>query len=135
MKILAFARTTPAYIALRKNVTRRDWSDTYFNRWRDGDQFQAWSNSPRVKGAHKIGEGVVLSVRRELTCEAPDSDWEAEGFAYMAEHGILLGTELSCAAMWRLWRSSPSHETWVIRFEVVSIEPGVKPENFFGRKA
>lgn len=129
-KIISFARTTSAFIARRKTVTRRNWQDSYFARWKDGDPFQAWSASPRVKGAIKVGEGRIVTVRREWTSEMPEDDYEAEGFTYMDEHGIAIGKELACIDFWKGWRERPELLT-TVRFEVTAIEPGITPEMFW----
>lgn len=141
MRILSFARTTAALIAGHKSVTRREWSATTFAairrafdgaiaRGERGLRVQAWSASPHRKGK-KVGEILITSLTLEHTHTIPDSDWEAEGFAYMAEHGIDLGREFSVAKCWESWRHDPDLTTAVIRFEVVSIEPGITPEMFF----
>lgn len=121
MKIISFARTTAALQARRKTVTRRLWKDSHAARFEAGELVQAWSASPH-RGGRKVGVIRLLSVTRQATCLIPDSDWEAEGFAYMEEHGIDLGPDLSCAALWREWRRDPRLMTWVIRFEVVEID-------------
>lgn len=131
MMILAFSRTTAAIEARRKSVTRREWSDAYFERVRlafmdacfkgeRGLRMQAWSASPH-RGGKRIGIILVTSVARERTCLIPDSDWEAEGFAFMADAGIDVGPELSCEKLWRLWRQDPEKVTAVIRFEIVEL--------------
>jgi hypothetical protein len=134
--IISFARTTAALVARRKTVTRRLWKDSTATKFLPGSIHDAWSMSPRFmkKGARKIGRIRILSVTKEPTRCIPDEDWEAEGFAYMQEQGIDLGSETTVVECWNAWRSDPSLETWVVRFETVSIEPGITPEMFFGRK-
>ena len=145
MLILSFARTTAALIARRKTVTRREWSDRQFDMFRrklaeamaagePGLMVQAWSASPHRKGK-RVAIILVKSVERGRTQDIPKSDWEGEGFAYMVEHGILIDRDLDCAELWDLWRNDQELVTAVIRFDVVSIEPGMVPEMFFGRAA
>ncbi|HWD37729.1 MAG TPA: hypothetical protein VG944_02690, partial [Fimbriimonas sp.] len=104
--ILSFAYTAAAYLAKRKTVTRREWSDKTFSMWkaREGQRFDAWSRSPRFKGI-PIGTSRLVSVTWEHTCDMPDSDWEAQGFAYMSEHGLLVGPSQTCSEFWEAWRS------------------------------
>ncbi len=128
MKIISFSRTTAALVAGRKSVTRREWSDRHFNSFKVGDLAQAWSASPHRKG-RKVGVVLITGLTREPTNQIPDGDWEAEGFAYMVEHDLMVEKELSCVALWERWRNDPELVTAVIRFTVVSIEPGVKPED------
>ena len=141
MIILSFARTTAALVARQKTVTRREWSDPYFARMKkaldaaiaSGDKgllAQAWSASPHRKG-RKVGTILITSLTREETTTIPDSDWEAEGFAYMVKHGLNLGKEIDCHLMWETWRETPGLVTAVVRFEVVSIEEGIATEHFF----
>jgi len=145
MLIVSFAMTTAAFVAKRKSVTRREWSDEYYERVRraleaaidrgeKGLRVQGWSASPHRKGK-KIGEAVITSLTREPTHLIPDSDWEAEGFAYMTEHGINVDKNLSCEKLWRLWRQDREKVTAVVRFEVVSIEPGITEEEFWPKVA
>jgi hypothetical protein len=133
--IISFARTTAALVAGRKTVTRRQWKDATAAKFAPGSIHDAWSMSPRFmkKGARKIGTIEIVSVTKERTCEIPDSDWEAEGFAYMQEHGLDLGPELSVALQWEQWRNDPDREAYTVRFKLASIESGVAPEMFFGR--
>lgn len=130
--IISFARTTAALVAGRKSVTRREWTDRTFNQFanRCGEQVQAWSKSPRA-GGRKIGMIQLVSVTKEPTHLIPDSDWEAEGFAYMEEHGIEIGKEQTCRQLWDMWRADPQKETAVIRFDLASLEPGVTEQEFW----
>lgn len=135
MKIISFARTTAALVARRKSVTRREWTDRHAAGFKVGDLAQAWSASPHRKGK-KVGIIRITALYKEATCLIPDSDWEAEGFEYMQEHGIDLGKDLSCPRLWQLWKEDQTgFATWVIRFEVVSIEPGITPEQFWPEAA
>lgn len=132
MLIISFARTTAALIAGRKTVTRREWTIRTFEQFhrRVGEEVQAWSKSPRA-GGRRIGTIRLVSVDWERTCKIPGSDWEGEGFAYMEEHGIDVGPDMSCQKLWRLWRQDREKVTAVIRFELVSLEPGVTADQFF----
>lgn len=125
MIIISFAMTTAALRAERKSVTRREWTDEYAERVKrslekSGGLAQAWSASPHRKG-EKVGIVRVLSIEKEKTCEIPDSDWEAEGFAYMVEKGLNLGKNLTCEKLWRLWRQDPEKKAYTIRFEITEL--------------
>ena len=132
MLILSFARTTAALLANRKRVTRREWSERTFAMWhiRAGQDFQCWSKSPRC-GGRKVAIARLVSVDWEATCRIPDSDWEAEGFAYMEEHGINLENELDVARLWAMWRADEDLVTAVIRFDDVRPLEGITPEMFW----
>lgn len=120
MKIISFARTTAALKARRKTVTRRLWKDSHAARFNPGDLVEAWSAGPH-RGGSPVGVIRIKSVTRERTNAIPDSDWEAEGFAYMHCKGLALSQDLACATLWAEWRNHPTLITYVIRFEVVRI--------------
>lgn len=95
--MISFGWTTPALLAGRKTVTRRDWSAGTVARARRafeaGEAIDAWNTSPRnVRGnPHRIGKiRLTAEPRREATRLVPVEDYEREGFAYLDEHGILL---------------------------------------------
>lgn len=122
--IIAFAQTTPALLAGAKTVTRRQWSDRHHAQMvaRVGEIVDAWSAGPH-RGGKPVAKIRLLSVTRERTADIPDSDWDAEGFAYMEERGILLGGEVACADLWRRWREASDLVTSVVRFELVEVLP------------
>lgn len=130
--ILSFARTTAALLAGAKSVTRREWSDRTYNMWekRIGQDFCCWSKSPHRNGK-LIAVARLVSVTRQPTFRIPDSDWEAEGFAYMELHGINVDKDLSCAELWEQWRHDRELITSVIRFENVRPLEGFTPEMFW----
>lgn len=127
MKIISFAMTTDALKAGRKTVTRREWKDSHAARFKPGEIVEAWTAGPH-RGGKPFGTIRIVSVTKEPTRFIPDSDWDAEGFAYMDEHGINVGAEVTCAQLWSEWRNHPTLENWVIRFAVVEIYgPGGRP--------
>lgn len=88
--IISFAWTTDALLAGRKTVTRRDWSREYAARFKAGSIHQAYNRGPRI-GGHKVADILIIQQPYpERTCDIPDDDYEAEGFAYMEEQGILI---------------------------------------------
>lgn len=126
MKIISFARTTAALKARRKSVTRRLWKDSHAARFAPGDLVEAWSAGPH-RGGQPVGVIRIKSVTREPTHTIPDSDWEAEGFAYMEAHGLSVRSDLACAELWAQWRSDRTLMTYVIRFEVVKVYRNGRP--------
>lgn len=147
MKIISFAWTTPALLAGRKTVTRRDWSPEYARRFSAGELVQAYDRSPRLKGKC-VATIRIVSVTWEPDSDAPDSDYEAEGFGWMVEQQEATLDDLYAQALNdgmnpeedpRVWsyenklrdRGALSFEdfdvwrqqggwSWVCRFEVVS---------------
>lgn len=122
MQIISFAWTTPAFRARRKGCTRRDWTDDYAARFKPGMVCQAWDKTPRCRGAKKIGTIRILSKTKEPYCDVPDSDWEAEGFAYLEEAGVMCNGSTP-GDLFALWRLRPNTWIcWVVRFEILTVE-------------
>ena len=122
MKIISFAETTPALLAGRKTVTRRDWQPLYASRFKALDLVQAWNSSPRV-GGKKVGI-IELTEKPYLenTRDAPADDWEAEGFAYLTEIGATIFGGMTPLDLWTQWTNRGQGVTlWVVRFELVDI--------------
>ncbi len=129
-RIISFAWTTPALVAGHKTVTRRDWDDDYARTFQPGQIVHAYDRSPRHRGNH-VATLRIVSVTKEANSETPDSDYEAEGMAYLAKHPDALPKakridyleQVSWGGFvwWRLCEG----ESWVIRFEVVSIKEQV----------
>jgi len=87
MNIISFAWTTPAVKAKVKTCTRRDWKDDYARRFKAGQHLSGYDKNPRMGG--KPFQEVILTQDpyRERYCDVPDSDWIAEGFAYLESIG------------------------------------------------
>lgn len=123
MKIISFAETTPALLAGRKTVTRREWQESHARSFAAGELVQAWSKSPRVKGARRVGTiRLTAAPYIERTVDIPADDWEAEGFAYMTDEGLTLFGGATPAEVWQRWRSDLSTALWVVRFELVEVQ-------------
>lgn len=122
--IIAFAKTTGALLAGQKTVTRRDWTPQHAAHLKAGQLVDAWNYTPRVNSA-RLGIAVAHKVatirlmdkpRQEMSDTLSALDYEAEGFAWMTEHG--LGEQVR--AILRDWRSHPRF-LWVVRFELVEV--------------
>jgi hypothetical protein len=83
--ILSFARTSEAFMAGVKTVSRRDWSERYamqwVKAWEEGrTRHQAWNKVPRCNGAHQIGFfDLKACVYQERLVDMPEEDVKAEG--------------------------------------------------------
>ena len=120
MRIVSFAWTTPALLARRKTCTRSKWLGRFAERFQAGELVQAWDKQPRFKGKRV---GIIRLTEKpylESTADAPDSDWEAEGCAYLESIGAKVG-KLPPRQLWRIWRELKPQELWIVRFEVVEI--------------
>lgn len=122
MKIVSFGKTTPALLAGRKTVTRREWAAKHAASFHEGELVQAWNQSPRVKGSRRVGTiRLTGAPYLQSTHLIPPDDWEAEGFAYMTLHRIDIdgGTPLE---LWDEWLRE-ARMLWVVRFELVEVLP------------
>ena len=121
MKIISFAETTPALLAGAKTVTRREWTEKHARSFKAGELVQAWSKGPRVKGAKRVGTiRLTATPYQEMSDCVPFEDYDAEGFTYLADHGLTLFGGLTTREVWVTWRMDP-HPLWVVRFELVEV--------------
>jgi hypothetical protein len=122
MKYIAFTWTTAALLAGRKTCTRRDWDVQYARRFDAGDKVIAIDRRLMYGGA-RLGL-VTLGAKPsyERIADMPDSDYEAEGFAYYEEHPehVPPGDPLEilrygAKRAFELWRQAEGMD-YVIRF-------------------
>ena len=118
MKIISFSWTTPALLAGRKTVTRRDWPARYERQFKPGDLCQAYDRNPR-NGGKCVAIIRLLSVTYEPLRQMPDEDFEHEGFAYMIEIGKKPPFDFE------EWRRTPENRT-VVRFTLHRLIHGKK---------
>jgi hypothetical protein len=119
VKIISFAWTTPALLAGKKTVTRRDWNPRYAATFRSGELVAAYDRQPRYRGKQVAVIRLTATPTLESTADAPEGDYAAEGFEYLAELGAKIDG-LSAPALWRVWHWKP-RDMWVVRFELVQI--------------
>jgi len=124
MSIISFSWTTAPLVAGAKTVTRREWKDEYAAQFRTGQRLAAYDRSPRFGGQAVAVIELTEAPYRESSADAPQSDYAAEGLAWLEERGRLLGGLGSgrhaphARAFWRLWHAFP-RDLWVVRFTVV----------------
>lgn len=130
--IISFGWTAAALLAGRKAVTRRDWTSYHASQFKAGMRVLAYDRRPEYGGKAIAVIELTQDPRREPDSMAPDSDYEAEGFAYYEEHP----EELTPAARKQArvtitrkafsdWRSQGGY-SWVIRFRLVRIIDDVR---------
>lgn len=130
-KIISFAWTTPSLLAGEKSVTRRDWDADYARRFTRGDIVLAYDRSPRSGGKPIARLRLTADVTYEPDADAPDSDWEAEGFGWFWDReleradrddpGSVPCSDIADRVCWdgfADWRQRGG-SSWVIRFEVI----------------
>lgn len=117
MRIISFAWTTAALLAGQKTVTRRDWKDRWAASWHAGDLAAVYERQPRYGGRQVATIRLTQDPYKQSTRDAPEDDFEAEGFAYLAERGIKVDG-LRPEVLWRAWQLQPQM-LWVVRFELM----------------
>lgn len=126
--IISFAHTTPALLAGRKTVTRRDWNPDHAAKFGAGMFIDAYDRSPRVHG-HRVAKlRITHAPVRENTRVMSDSEYEAEGFAYLDAHRVPVvvsalfekGAFLTWREAFEFWRMR-AVDHWVVRFELVEV--------------
>lgn len=115
MKSVSFAHTTPALLAGRKTVTRREWKERYALSFKEGELLTALDKDRRAGG--KPVAVIRLTQAPVWSNEYPAEDYEAEGFAWMEDRGLTV-MGVSPLALWRRWRKERPF-FWVVRFEVL----------------
>lgn len=130
MKIISFAWTSAALVTGNKTVTRRDWQRSYAEQFQPGEIVQAYNRSPRFSG-ECIATIRIESVTYEPNRDMPDSDYEAEGLAWLLAHpdalpgkpeseirlGYMLDASRPLFDQWRRGRA----RSWVCRFSLVEL--------------
>lgn len=114
--MISFNWTAMALLAGRKSVTRRDWVLKHREHFNEGDVVDAWDYNPRVKG-RRIGKIRILSIDYEHMSMMPDSDYEAEGFAFLQEK---YGGYATSRQSFEHWRGT-DEKMFVVRFEPVQL--------------
>lgn len=120
MKEISFAWTTPALLAGRKTVTRRDWKWSWARSFEAGELVAATDKQRRFGGRQVATIRLTQKPYRQNTARAPDSDWEAEGFACLESIGATVGGQ-DPWTIWQGWRRFDPREMWVVRFELVEV--------------
>ena len=126
-RIISFAWTSPALLASAKTVTRRMWDDDYGARFKAGMEVLAYDRSPRHHGRPIARLRLTDDARLEADSDAPDGDYEAEGFAWLAEHptclpksGRLGYLEQVSRESFDAWRRMGGR-SWVVRFDMLEL--------------
>jgi len=118
-KIISFAWTTPALLAGAKTVTRREWDPDYANKWKQRTVGIAYDKNPRFGGKPVGLIELVKDAYLEKLCNAPESDYEAEGLAWLEANGHCI-QKMSPKIFWELWKKD-SGERWVVRFKILEL--------------
>jgi len=122
--IISFSWTTPALLAGRKSVTRRNWVDHHAKKYKEGDIVDAWDKLPRAGGKPVAKIRIQRDPYKEPIMAMPWSDYEEEGFAYMHEHPELIPKSspfrTASRQEFKEWMLS-GEIYWVVRLDLVEV--------------
>jgi hypothetical protein len=118
---LSFAWTTPAIVSRAKSVTRRNWKPRHARKFRAGQRVVATDRQRRNGGVAV----AILTLRetpyQENIAEAPDHDYQREGFAWLYAHpeAIPKRYQLDDVSLegWARWKAT-EQVLWVVRFDI-----------------
>lgn len=123
---ISFSYVSPAFCAMQKSVTRRNWANVTIKMFRKDSHFLAWSKQARF-GGEPIGIGKMVADPfkqdiSDINFEGTDGIWrlyEAEGFKYLdGDKTTLLDATVG-------WINSGGIYT-VVPFEIIEVFPTCK---------
>ncbi len=121
MRIISFGWTSPAIVAHVKIKTRRQWKDTHAARFQRSNLIQAYNRSPLYHGERIAIIQLARTPYKEDINLMLDTDYEAEGFAYLHAHPELISPSGrkqfgDCSFdHFRRWRDQGGNY-WVVEF-------------------
>ena len=122
MMHISFGWTSPAVKARSKTRTRRNWKDSHAKKFRPGGLFKMYDRDPRYKGVC-FGIGRIVSLHKEPIANMPDSDYEAEGFAYLHANPHLVPKSMPIDVSpegFNAWRDS-GEIYYTVEFDIIEL--------------
>ena len=128
--LISFAWTTAPLLAGAKTMTVREWDHRYAAHFHGGDIVDAWDKLPRAHGRKVATIKLIGDPVRGSTADLLDSDYEAEGLAWLRDHPdswpkTLFGRKFHPDLVSRPAfneRRRDADPIWIIRFALVSVE-------------
>jgi hypothetical protein len=125
-RLISFASTTPALVTGNKIVTRRVWREATARQYHADDLVAAYDRNPRYKGQQVGLIQLTGDPVLEPISAMPDSDYAAEGFAWLWMNAYRLPpSTMELPLDWERfyqWRDSGA-QMWVLRFALVNLTP------------
>lgn len=123
MKYISFAWTTAAVQARCKDVTRREWDDTYAARFQKGDVIGATDRTFRVGGKQFGVIRLLEKPYKESEAEMPDRDYAGEGFEFLEAFPRFKPARWANVNLRVKFEDDRRYgdEFWVVRFEILDI--------------
>lgn len=122
--LISFAYTTAAFLSRAKTCTRRNWNDSYAQKYikayEKGEPVDAWDKLPR-SGGQPVGKiRLTESPYKELTGFMTEQDYIDEGFAWMEQNNIKI-RGIHPRSYFEQWKQADEN-VWVVRFDIISLE-------------
>lgn len=116
MMTISFAWTSPALIAGKKTVTRRDWKPQHARKFRRGDKVTAYNKSPRNGGKPIAILELTADPYLERTTKMTLESYQREGLTWLHERGIHVPEDL----WFERWRDR-DELVFVVEFELLEV--------------
>lgn len=116
MMTISFAWTSPALVAGKKTVTRRDWKPEHARKFKRGDKVTAYNKSPRNGGKPIAVIELTADPYLERTSKMTLESYQREGLTWLHSIGAVVPPDL----WWNAWRDL-DEELWVIEFELLEV--------------
>ena len=114
--VISFAWTSPALVAGKKTVTRRDWKRDHAAKFRKGDVVTAYNKSPRAGGKPIAKIQLTADPYLEPTSKMTLESYQREGLTWLHEHGHHVPRDL----WFNAWRDL-DELVYVIEFELLEV--------------
>ncbi len=122
---ISFGYTWPAAVAGRKTKTRRYWKASHAKKFRAGMEIVGIDRDRRAGGQPILRLSLTIDPYLQPISEMPDSDYEAEGFAYLNENKHLIPMSMPynvSRAGFEEWRRNGS-TPYVVEFKILEVFP------------
>lgn len=116
VQIISFAWTVEPLVRGKKTCTRRNWSDDYAGRFKNNDYVQAFDREPRDGGKCVATIQLTCDPYKEFLMDMTDEEEKAEGGVWGSARAFI---EAYCRGADAIF----DYELWVIRFQLVKVEP------------
>lgn len=130
---LSFGWTWPAVAAREKTRTRRFWKEVHARKFRQGMIVNGIDKDRRAGGRPFCTIEILVAPYLQPLSEMPDSDYEAEGFAYLDAHRYLIPRSMPITVTregfnaWRQGGGTP----YVVEFKIIELFPHAHKELMF----
>lgn len=122
---ISFGYTWPAAVAREKTKTRRLWKEAHARKFKKDRLCRGIDKDRRAGGGEILLLRLVADAVKQPMIDMPDSDYYAEGFAYLNEHRHMIPKCMPYDVSWAgfcNWRNSGG-SMYVVAFEILEVFP------------